>query len=80
MTDQPSDKTATGVEISVGHLSYSIYLTQTGKWKRILNDVSLQLKPNTLTALMGPSGSGKRFVLFRFQFVLHCANIFGCIC
>ncbi len=54
------DMAPKGIDISVGHLSYSVYLTQTGKWKRILNDVSLELKPNTLTALMGPSGSGKR--------------------
>jgi ABC-type multidrug transport system ATPase subunit len=58
--DMPPSMAVKGMEISVGHLSYSIFLTQTGRWKRILNDVSLQLQPNTLTALMGPSGSGKR--------------------
>lgn len=49
-----------GVEITVGNLSYCIKLAGSNNWKKILNDVSIQLKPGSLTALMGPSGSGKR--------------------
>jgi ABC-type multidrug transport system ATPase subunit len=54
------DRQHKGVQIDVEHVSYSV---QTGEKKvltKILEDVSFKMIPGTLTALMGPSGAGKR--------------------
>lgn len=54
------DKQHKGVQIDVEHVSYSV---QTGRDKvltKVLEDVSFKMIPGTLTALMGPSGAGKR--------------------
>lgn len=50
-----------GTQIDVLNLSYGVYLGGHRKvFKKILNEVSFKLKPGSLCALMGPSGSGKR--------------------
>ena len=48
-----------GVEITVEHLSYSVNVEK-NKMKKILDDISFKMVPGSLTALMGPSGAGKR--------------------
>jgi ABC-type dipeptide/oligopeptide/nickel transport system ATPase subunit len=51
-----------GTRIDVSHLSYGVYLGNTKKqFKHILRDISFAVQPGTLCALMGPSGSGKRY-------------------
>lgn len=54
------DKQRTGIQIDVEHLSYSVQTGHTKELKKILDNVSFKMVPGTLTALMGPSGAGKR--------------------
>lgn len=54
------DKNASGVTIEVEHLSYWINAGLEKKSKQVLRDVSFRMSPGTMTALMGPSGAGKR--------------------
>ncbi len=52
-----------GIQIDVENLSYdAIIIPKRGVEirKRILHEVSFRMVPGTLTALMGPSGAGKR--------------------
>lgn len=55
------DKTRQGIQIDIEHLSYSVQTGHTKELKKILEDVSFKMVPGTLTALMGPSGAGKRY-------------------
>jgi len=49
-----------GIQIDVEHLSYSVQTGHNKSLKKILEDVSFKMIPGSLTALMGPSGAGKR--------------------
>lgn len=53
--------TTDGLTIDVVNISYGLYLGSSKQFKKILHDVSFHLKPGSLCALMGPSGSGKRY-------------------
>ena len=48
-----------GAKVNVTDLCYSVVIN--GKMKRILKYVSFNLDPGNLCAVMGPSGSGKRY-------------------
>lgn len=52
-----------GIQIDVEHLSYSVQTGHKKGLKKILDDVSFKMIPGTLTALMGPSGAGKRLAI-----------------
>jgi ABC-type multidrug transport system fused ATPase/permease subunit len=60
LVSSPEIRTA-GVQIDVEHLFYSVQVgSKKTDVKNILNDVSFRLRPGSMCALMGPSGSGKR--------------------
>ena len=48
-----------GAKVDVTDLCYSVVVN--GKMKRLLKNVSFNLDPGNLCALMGPSGAGKRY-------------------
>jgi ABC-type glutathione transport system ATPase component len=55
---------ADGVQVDVEHLCYSVQVgNKKSEVKNILKDVSFRLRPGSMCALMGPSGSGKRYLL-----------------
>lgn len=58
--DDPSNLKAEGVQIDVQHLCYGVQVGNNAIIKNILHNVSFRLRPGSMCALMGPSGSGKR--------------------
>lgn len=69
----PSALKAEGVQIDVENLCYSVQVgSKKSEVKNILKDVSFRLRPGSMCALMGPSGSGKRYCN---KFNLSCRNI-----
>lgn len=56
--------TTEGLTIDVINLSYGLYLGSKRSFKKILHEVSFHLRPGSLCALMGPSGSGKRYAAY----------------
>lgn len=56
----PSLLHAEGMQIDVHGLCYGVQVGNDKTIKNILNDVSFRLRPGSMCALMGPSGSGKR--------------------
>lgn len=59
-TEDASKLKAEGVQIDVQHLCYGVQVGNSAAIKNILHDVSFRLRPGSMCALMGPSGSGKR--------------------
>jgi ABC-type glutathione transport system ATPase component len=60
-SQDPSALKAEGLQIDVENLCYSVQVgNKASQVKNILQDVSFRLRPGSLCALMGPSGSGKR--------------------
>lgn len=55
-----NDKNAIGISIEVEHVSYWVAAGSQNESKYILKDINFNMTPGTMTALMGPSGAGKR--------------------
>lgn len=57
---EPALLHAEGMQIDVEKLCYGIQVGNENTIKNILHEVSFRLRPGSMCALMGPSGSGKR--------------------
>lgn len=55
-----SKKSGSGIFVDVENLSYWVDSGLDKKSKCVLKELSFKMTPGTLTALMGPSGAGKR--------------------